>query len=268
LILIRRKTLEEPERYKWHYLLAQLAFDEQRYSEALSHSSKAMSLRPNSVEPYILNTKVRIYLPAGSTQITKCENLKSLSEQLSKLPALPSNEIEIELLKFKCKLECEEYEKAEEIITKLEESHPMQMEIETAFVDLLMAKKQNEEAEDKLFALIDLYPQKITPVLYLANIMINTDKNKECENVILAAIDKIEEIQFKRKLTIMLANIYYENNEKEKERLFLTRMLKKIPDDIPIRKVLAELYIDDKQYSKTQTIIDEIKEIEGVNGLQ
>ena len=268
LILLRRKTIEEPERFKWHYLLAQLALDEQLYSEALSHSNKALSLRPNSIESYILNAKIRIYLPTGSKQITKCENLTILSEQLSKLSTLPSNDIEIELLKFKCKLECEEYEKAEEIITKLQQSYPQQMEIETAFVDLLMAKNQNEEAEDKLFELIDIFPQKITPVLYLSNILINTDKNKECENVILAAIERIEERQSKRKLAIMLANIYDENNEKEKERLFLTRILKTIPEDIPIRKVLAQLYIDGKQYSKTQTIIDEIKEIEGGDGLQ
>jgi tetratricopeptide (TPR) repeat protein len=267
-MLLRRKTIEQPERYKWHFLLAELAFEEQAYSEALGHSTKAMSLKPNSIEPLILNIKIKICLPSGTSQISKCENLQHIYEQLSTLPYPPSNQIEIELLKFTCAIECEEFEKAETILNELKKTYPQRIEIETAFVDLLLAKRLNEEAQARLFELINIFPKEITPVIYLSNIFVKADKWKESEKVMLDALTRIDDNQIKRKLAMQLANIYYEANEKDKECSFLVQFLEKIPEDIPLRKLLFDLYLEGSQYAKAQSLIDEIKEIEGIDGLQ
>ncbi|MEN6383616.1 MAG: tetratricopeptide repeat protein, partial [Phycisphaerales bacterium] len=268
LMLLRRKTIEQPERYKWHFLLAELAFGQQLYSEALGHSAKAMSIKPNSIEPLILNIKIKICLPSGTSQITKCENLQHIYEQLSVLPYPKSNQIEIELLKFTCAVECEQFEKAENILTELKQTYAQRIEIETAFVDLLLAKRLNEEAQTRLLELINIFPQDITPVIYLSNIYAKNDKWKESEKVILNALNRLQDSRLKRKLAMQLTQLYHDVNEREKERSFLVQTLEKMPEDVPLRKILFEFYLEDSQYIKAQSIVDEIKEIEGIDGLQ
>lgn len=268
LMILRRKTAEQPERYKWHIQLGNLAFEEQLYTEALQHSKKAMSLIPNSAEPLILNMKVRICLPGGSTQISRCEKFKNITEELSNLDGLQSNLPEIELFKFTCSLECEDFEKAEIILNDLQSSQPGCIEIEAAYVDLLLAKNMNVEAEAKLFELINQFPQDIVPVTYLSDVLVKDGKSKQSETIILDALVRIEDYQVKRKLAILLADIYKDMNEAEKERSFLCQMLQEMPNDIPLRKKLLDLYLNEKQYYKAQILIDEIKKLEGSDGRQ
>lgn len=268
LTLLRQKAIEQPERYRWHFLLARLAFEQQKFSEALAHSQTAMSLRPNFVEPFILNVKIRMYLPQGTDEIPKCENYKNIYEQLTKINFPGNNNIEIELLKFACSLECGEFEKSQKILSELQKIDPNLIEVEMASIEFCVAKNLTDDAILKLNKLIDKYPQNIMPITYLIELLIQENKRYQCESIINNAILRIDDMQNKRKLVLILANIYKDMNEKTKELGFLVQTLQKMPDDIPIRKELFDLYMEDTQLAKAQFVIDEVKELEGIEGKQ
>jgi len=265
---LRKKTIEQPESYKWHIQLARLAFGEQIYTEALQHSEKAISIMPNMFEPLLLKMKVKIFQPQGTDQISRCETLKNVIEELTSLTDVTSNLFEIELLKFTCSLECEHFEEAEQILNNLRIIHPNKLLIEAAYIDLLMAKKMNGEAELKLSELINQYPEDIAPAAYLCDVLSKAGKLEQSETVILEALSRIKDYESKRKLALMLTDIYINMNDTAKERTFINEILQTMPTDVPLRKKLIESYLNEKLYRQAQVIIDEIKKIEGDEGRQ
>jgi len=268
LMLLRKKTIEQPEHYKWHFLLAQLAFNDEKYSEAVVHSQKALALRPNSMDAYILNIKIKMNLPQGNSQISRCETFKNLLQQLNTMNSTESNILETELLKFSCAVECEEFEKAEKILNALKESCPDAIEAEMAFIDLLLAKNQQQEVEVKLEEMINKHPYEVGPVICLAEILTKSNKQAKCEKQVMDALLRITDTVSRRKLALALSNLYKHHEDIAKQHAFLVNILKTMPDDVPLRRELFDICIWKEQFSEAEAIIEKIKELEGIDGHQ
>lgn len=268
LMELRKRITEQPENYNWHLQLARLTFQQNIYTEALQHSEKAISIMPGMLDPLLIKMKVKIIQIQNNDNSSKCEDLKNIIVELSNFADVNSGYSEIELLKFTCAIECQDLENAERILNELERIHTNKLIIGAAHVDLLLSKHMTDEAEHRLSELIDQFPQEISPVAYLSDILSKSGKYEQNESILVQALGRIENPQSKRQLTLMLADVYEHTNDIEKERLFLTDMINKLPEDIPLRIKLIDLYLKNKEYVKAQDIIEKIKKIEGIDGRQ
>jgi len=133
---------------------------------------------------------------------------------------------------------------------------------------LLTAEGNVAGAIELLRGTAERFPQAVEPVRRLALLVNRQEGPEPCESVVRQALARMDQPQAKRALGLFLGELYGLWQEEDKLYQWLTDLAQQFPDDIQIKRRLLACrpILEDAQ--RAQTLVDEIKSLEGEGGWQ
>jgi len=222
-----------------------------------------------ATEARLLGLQARTHLLAASSgQENKEQAWREIETQLVALDKATNGAPGVKLLQVQIAMTQRKFAEASSVLSELESKNPSELRLTLVRAELSAAEGQNEKARTLYLAAIAAHPQTFDPVRGLAVFLDRQDQRAECESVLKDAMARFEEPQLRRDCGLLLAELYYRWQEKEKLCQWLTDLTGQFPNDIQSRRMLlvCDQLIQDA--SRSQKVIDEIKILEGERGSQ
>jgi len=127
---------------------------------------------------------------------------------------------------------------------------------------------KKEEAKARFQETVTRFPQASEAVRGLALFFNQQNQHQDCEAVIKEGLTRIQESRSQRDLGLMLTELYRQWGEEDKLVQGLSDLVAQFPSDIQLRRRLLTCPVIAKDPAKAQSLIDEIKSLEGDGGWQ
>ena len=265
---LRTLVSERPELFAGHLALARLLAQTGNSKEAVKHAETAKRLSQGNPDAVLLYLQARIQLlPADSTG-ENAQEWQDIETQLSALEESTDGALGVKLLQFQLARQKGNFTEAEASVTQLKKDHPLEIRVAMAEAELLAVQEKVPEAISILNRTIEEFPQTVEPVRYIA-ILLNQQGDKEkCEAILKDALARIDQPVAQRTLGLWLAYYYTQWKQKDDAYPMLNALAEKLPDDIPVKRLLLQCEQVIKDPEKAQQLIDDIKLLEGEDGWQ
>ena len=265
---LRTLVSERPELFAGHLALAKLLAQTGNWTEAAKYAEAAKRLSQGNPEPVLLSLQAQMQLLAADSTGENDQEWQDIETQLSALEKDNDGALWVKLLQFQLALLQDNFANAQALVTQLKKDHPSQIRIAMAEAELLAVQEKIPEAISILNKTIEEFPQAVEPVRYIA-ILLNQQGDKEkCEAVIKDALARIDQPVTQRTLGLWLAQFYTQWKQKDDAYPMLNALAEKLPDDIPVKRLLLQCEQVIKDPEKAQQLIDDIKLLEGEDGWQ
>ncbi len=262
---------ERPDSSEARLALAKLFARSGNWTETAEHARRASELRPGNPESALLYLQAQIQLLIRSStdqSVGYQQRVTAIETQLSALKEVLRGFGDVELLEFEFALRQGKIEDAEVLVDQVKKTRLPREKIVLVEVELLTAQNKVDQAIQRLDEAIAELPESVTLVGYLAVLSDQEGRRKRCEDTLKYALTNVQDPLSQRELGLMLARFYVQWDQRDNAYALLLKLLRKLPDDIPIKRRLLLFEQVVKDAEQAQKLIDEIKALEGENGWQ
>jgi tetratricopeptide (TPR) repeat protein len=259
---------QNEDSYRARLYLAKLLVEDSNWAQAVEQARAALQIKPDSLEARSVYLQARIQLLARGQMSDDTQMWNNIEKDLSRLRQDTGNELGAGLLEVRMAIMRRQLDRADQIADELKNNYPSNEKVALAQVDVLLAKDEISRAVVELENITGVFPKSLTAVEYLVGLLTRQEKFTRCQRVISEAIEQAGVYENKRRLQIMLADIYTLSDGPAKAYEYLTSVAAQSPDDIPIKRRLLDCGRTIETSENLQRLADEIKAIEGPDGWQ
>jgi tetratricopeptide (TPR) repeat protein len=268
---LRTLISESPGFFEGYLALAKILAQTGNWVEVAELTGRAIELSPENQEAVLLYQQARMQLllaRSGERRTGDVQMWNDLQQQLSVLEKNPESVGEAKLLQFRLALQQGKLTEAESLASQLKQTNLPKAKIAMAEAELLAVQDKIDQAILKINEAIAEIPESVDLVRYLAILLDQKGDQKGCEESIKNALERIETPIAQRELGLLLAQFYTRWEQKDKVYTLLDTLVRKLPEDIPLKRrlLLCEQVINDP--AQAQQIVNDIKTIEGQDGWQ
>jgi len=258
---LRTIVSEYPDYIGGHLALARLLAKSGNWAESFRYAATAYQISPQNPESALLYLEAQMRLQQTGSNGDIARALQDMEKVVGGLP-------QFKLLKFQHALQQSNFENARALVNQLKQDYPSQVTSIMAEVELFVAQNKTDDAISVLLKALKEFPQEVEPVRYLAILLARQGDKEKCETVINEALERIDQPVSRRTLGLLLAEYYFQWNQKEKVYPLLDKLVLELPEDIPLKRtlLLCKQVIDKPE--RAQQIVDDIKSLEGEDGWQ
>jgi tetratricopeptide (TPR) repeat protein len=262
--------MEEPSNFEGRLTLARLMIRTRNLTGALEQAREVLKLIPGYADAVLLEMQARILLLSGADASTpnREQAWQQIEKQLAQLDQAMGGSVQVKLLMAQA---LDKQGKSAEAIKLLEDvrtKNPSDLRATLLEVQVLAGQDKLAEATALLRGAIEQFPQAVEPVQTLA-ILLNRQKDSaQCESVVKQAIARMQQPEARRDLGLLLASLYRLWSREDDQYQWLTDMAGQFPNDIQIKRQLLACATVAKDVQQAQTLVDQIKSLEGPAGWQ
>ena len=265
---LRTLVSERPNFLDGRLALVRILARSANWSEVAEQARRTTQLSPENLEAALYYLRARIYLLAMQATEPTAKMWQDIESQLASLEKATDGAADVKLLQFQLAMQQDNLGRAGNVLTQLKEGRPPSASIALAEAQLLAAQEKTKEAISTLKEATVEFPDAIEPVTSLAILLHRQDNRKECEAILKEALARIEQPGARRELGLLLAQIYAQWGEQDKEYQLLKTLTEKLPNDIPLKRRLLVCEQVIKDHIKAQQVVSDIKALEGEHGWQ
>jgi tetratricopeptide (TPR) repeat protein len=268
---LRTLISERPDSFDAHLAAAKLAAQSGDWIGAAEQARRASELQPDNPGPLFVYLQAQIQLlPRNSTDRdpTQDQMVQNIETQLSSLTKIAGSSGDVELLEFELALRQGKITRAETLLDQLKQTRLAQEKIVLAEVELLTVQGKVDQVAQKLEEAVEKSPDSVELVRYLAVLLDRQGNPEKCEEVLKGALARATEPVSQRELGLLLARFYSQWGRQGEAYTLLVPLSQKLPQDVLIKRRLLLCDEVTKDPKQAQTLVDEIKSIEGENGWQ
>lgn len=268
LAQLRTLVAEQPGSYEARLAITKLLTQVGNWAEAAEHARAAMQMAPNEAEPALLNMQARIHVLMDRPADEAPRMWRDIESELSALEAVTGGAAEVKLLQVRVAIARGNFADAEALLTQLNEEYPKQVRVAMVQAEMLVAQAKEGEAVSWLEKVVKEFPESFEPARYLAILLNEQGNRQKCEDVITHALTRMDQPAAQRRLGILLAEFYTRWEEHDHAYETLSTLSRKFPNNILLmRRLLASRRVL-ADPERVQSLIDDIKSIEGEDGWQ
>ena len=252
-----------------HLALARLLVRVRNWPDALEEARRVQQLAPGHTEATLLELQARTYLLASATDPTADQEKawQNVENRLGQLDEATDGALQVRLLQAQVAMIRGQLAEAGAILNELEEKHPSNMGL-TLLQAELSASAGKEEAIARFRDAVEKFPQASEPVRALALFLNRLERQEECESTLKEAISRAQEPSLRRELSLLLADFYRQWGQEDKQYQWLSDLAKQSPNNIQSKRQLLNCNRVVQDSKQAQTLVDEIKALEGEKGWQ
>ncbi|MHC4507468.1 MAG: tetratricopeptide repeat protein [Planctomycetota bacterium] len=267
---LRTLISERPDSSEGHLAFAKLLVQSGRWAEAAEHAAQASALSPQDIEAALVQVQAEMQLLStdsvnGGQMPAQWRDIQTRLSALNKTRQPPPD---VTFWQFQSALQRGDFEEARVLLTRLKETSFAPVRIVMAEAEWLVAQDKIDEAISKLTEATEEFPQAAELVRYLAILLDQQELRDECEDALKRALTRIEDPVAQREQALLLARFYTRWGRQDSIYAMLKTVAEKLPNDIPLKRrlLLCEQVIKDS--GQAQTLVDQIKLLEGDTGWQ
>ncbi|MCF7957012.1 MAG: tetratricopeptide repeat protein [Phycisphaerae bacterium] len=242
--------------------------------EATEHVRQAFTMTPANPQEEMSRLQVQMQLLSRQGLAQNATILKNMQDQLTGIEKAGGDTTDVRQMKFQIALRKKDYATAQTLLAEWEKEDPASLNVAQNQVALLIARDEIDLAKEKLLAMTKTFPESMTPVRSLVAVYLRQEDSAGCEATLTQAIKRFKKPADHRTLAFMLTDLYLEM-DKDLEKAPAARALtvldelkNDLPRDIPVRRRLLTLRPVLEDGPKAQSLVDDIKSIEGEDGWQ
>jgi len=265
---LRELILESPDQAIYHLNLARLLLQDNRFDEAAEQIHRVMQIDPASKSAVLLDLQIQMQRLASRRHPPAAEEYQELKQRLDALAQAAEANPDVMLLQFRLALLQQDYDQAQKILADLEQMQYSRQIIALSSVELLVARKQPQQAITKLKEIISEFPDSTTAIMALADLYDKQNQPQDAEKLLQDSLTRMQLPLQRRSLALSLAEKYISWNQTEQAYNLLSKLARELPNDVPLRRRMLHFDRTIKDAALAQSLIDEIKKIEGDRGWQ
>ena len=253
-----------------HVALAQLLVQTAEWQDALEQARIAHQISPDYTEAILLELQARLHLPPvnGGPEAEREKAWQDIETQLAQLDKTEKGSLTLRLLQARVALMRGKFPEATSLLTDLEGKYPSEVRVVLLEAESYAVQGKKEEAKTQFQKAVTKFPQAFEAVRGLALFLNQPNQRQDCESAIKEGLARIQEPRSRRELGLMLTELYRQWGEENKLVLELSDLAAQFPSDIQLRRRLLTCSAIMKDLPKMQSLVDEIKSLEGDGGWQ
>jgi tetratricopeptide (TPR) repeat protein len=253
-----------------HLTLAQLMTRTRNWSGVLEHARAAQQAAPVYREARMLDLQAQIFLLADADPSApgRQQTWQVIENGLAELDKAMDGAVQVKLLWAQALSRQGKSAEAAKLLEEARSKDPSDVRAILLQADILAGQNKTEEAVTLLRSTIERLPQAIEPVQSLARILNRRKDLQQCESVIRAAMARMQQPDSRRELGLFLADLYRFWAKDDDLYKLLMEMAGQFPNDIQIKRRLLACLPVAKDVKQAQTLVDQIKLLEGPSGWQ
>ncbi|RKY11528.1 MAG: hypothetical protein DRP65_03980 [Planctomycetota bacterium] len=259
---------QNEDSYRARLVLAKLFLENRDWAQAAEQARVAVQIKPDSLEGRLVYLQARIQLLARGQMPGGTRMWDNIEADLAKLQQDTGGALVSKLLEVRVALMRRQLDRAKQLADDLKNKSSSNVKVALAQVDVLLARNEIDQAVIELASIIEAFPESATAVKYLVSLLSRQEKFLECQRIITQAIERAANPANRRRLQLMLADIYTASDGPAGACEFLKSVAAQTPDDITLKRRLLDCGQTIDAPDNLQRIIDEIKSIEGPDGWQ
>jgi len=265
---LRDLVAKYPNHVQANLALARLQMRNRQWMEALDRSRKAMQLAPDRLDVALVHLQSAMQLQRLGVSAADARTLEQLQGEVDQLAQRTGNPLDVQLLQVSLAIRRGQLARAESVLKDLKARFADEPRVDLGLAQLAIARQADEEAVRILRQAMERYPDDVQVVRTLALYLDDRGDRTGCEQVLSEAVGRIEDPAAGRELGLLLAYQYTQWGQEDKAVALLEDLAKRWDQDILVRRQLLRLrgVLDDA--TKAQSLVDEIKAIEGEQGWQ
>ncbi len=266
---LRDLVLDYPNRVDFRLALARHFGDTGDWESANRQALEALAIAPNDRAARLFSIESQVRLLAARVPLAELSEWDRLERQIEALPRNIRNRPFTQLMLTEVLLNKGDLIKAEQCLDQIQTDDPENILKRLLMKSTLLVKQdRNEEAVLALKQAMEDFPQSKRLLDRLVSLLLGQEKRVECQQVLTNALERLEDPERRHDLGLQLGRLYQKWAEPEKALALISELDQNFPDTIEIKRFLLSLssVVEDKE--KAQSIIDQIKRIEGQDGWQ
>jgi tetratricopeptide (TPR) repeat protein len=273
-IQLRALVTENPTYAEGRLALARLMTRMKDWAGVLEQVREAQRSAPGHPEAVLLETQARIFMlsDAGESAPNREQAWQEIEKQLAVLDKATQGAVQVngqvKLLQAQAMARQGKSAEAVKLLEGIRAKNPSDIRATLLQVELLAAQNKSQEAVSLLKGAIEQTPQEVELVRTLALLLNGQNDAEQCESVIKQAIGRIQQPNARRELGLLLADLYRFWRKEADLYQCLTDMAGQFPNDIRIKRQLLTCPAVAKNVQQAQTLVDQIKSLEGEKGWQ
>lgn len=265
---LRLLVSDMPDFPQFNLALAQLLAQNEDWSGVLEQVRQVQRIVPEQTDAALLEVQARMRMLAGQGDSeTVRQAWRDIETRLARLAEAGADVGQVKLLQIQAAMFQGKRDDAVTMLDRLQGSQADGLGAALLRVQLYLDKQDEARAISLLRQTIEKYPQSTEPVRHLALLLNRGNDRQECEAVIKRAFSKMDNAG-QRTLGMLLAELYTSWGQDEQLYEWLTDVVQRFPDDIASKRRLLMLDRVLSDPAKAQSIVDQIKSIEGEGGSQ
>lgn len=248
--------------------LAQLLSVTEDWPGVLEQARQVQRFIPDQREAVLLELQARMRILAGQGDSAATRNAwRDIEARLAELGGAAGDAGQVRLLEAQTALFQGRSGEAATLLDQLRTDPIVGLRAVLLRAQLYADEGNGTQAVSLLRETMQRFPQNVEPVRQLALLLNRQGDRPACEAAVKDALATVQGAN-RRSLSMLLAELYASWGQNERLYEWLTELAAQFPDDVePRRRLLAlERVIGDPV--KAQTIVDQIKAIEGQSGWQ
>ncbi len=259
---------QNEDSYRARLVLAKLFLEGRDWAQAAEQARAALQMKPDSLEGHSVYLQARMQLLARGQMPDDTRMWDNIETDLAKLQRDTGGALASKLLEVRMALMRRQLDRAKQIADDLKNKFSSNVKVALAQVDVLLAQNEIPQAVIELGDITEAFPESVTAAKYLVSLLSRQEKFPECQRVISEAIECADNPANRRRLQLMLADIYTASDGPARAYEFLKPVAAQTPDDIPLKRRLLDCGQTTDETGNLQRLVDEIKSIEGTDGWQ
>jgi tetratricopeptide (TPR) repeat protein len=267
---LRMLVTDAPNYVEGRVALAQLLVQTRDWPEALDQARQIRRLAPGHAEALLLELQAQTQLLATDARppAAREKDWQEIETRLAQLDTASSGAVSVKLLQAQVALIRGKFPEAAVLLNDLESKNPTRTDVFLLQAELGVAQGRPEEAKKRFQDAVAKFPQAFEPVRGLALFLERQGQHQECEAVLKEGIARLSEPRWRRDLGLILAELYRQWKEEAKLDQWLNDLAVQFPNDIQPRRLLLTRTAVVQDPRKAQSLIEEIKTLEGEGGWQ
>lgn len=264
-----RKTISSnPNEFAARTMLAELLMSTGNYSQAQQQFRKVLELDPQNEHVRLMEIQSRINLlslnRAKKDPSEWIEILNELKVMATQMPELSS----IALTTVNAAILVGQLDHAENILSQNAQLFSDDQRFYIIRADLHIARDQQQKAIEVLQAAITRFPASPKPVAYLSALQVSADQLENARDTLLDGLSRMETIRAKRRLSVMLADVYMRQGHPSDAVELLKQQNDEIGDDIILTRRLIDIHLQNGELKLAGKYLDQLKTIVGGDSWQ
>ncbi|MBN2133433.1 MAG: tetratricopeptide repeat protein [Sedimentisphaerales bacterium] len=273
-------TSEMPDYWEGHLGLARLYSQARNWAQVIEEARAVQRLEPGQPEAVLaqgpseavlleLQARTSALGAAGAAAGDSASAWKDIEKRLAGLDGKVTGcELELEILRVQVAMTQTKLTEARQIFDALKSQYSSDLRVALLEGQLLVAEENVPGAIELMRKTAERFPQAVEPVQRLALLVNQQEDPESCESVVKQAVARMDQPPARRVLGLFLAELYGLWQQEDKLYQWLTDLARQFPDDIQIKRRLLACRPIFEDARRAQTLVDEIKSVEGEAGWQ
>ncbi|HPC94145.1 MAG TPA: tetratricopeptide repeat protein [Sedimentisphaerales bacterium] len=274
---LRLLVSDMPDVPQFHLALAQLLAQAEDWPGVLEQALQVQRLVPEPADGKVpelrssaalleIQARMRMVAGAGDSESTRGA-WSSLEARLAELSKVAADPTQVELLRVQAAMFQGRHAEAAAMLAQLEKDQKEGYTAALLRAQLYVDEGKGPEAVSLLRQTVERFPQSTEPVRHLALLLNRQNDRSQCDAVVRDAMSRMDKAG-RRSLGMLLADLYASWDRNEPLYGLLTDLSKEFPEDIEAKRRLLTLDRVLKDPALSQSLVDQIKSIEGQDGWQ